>query len=79
MVEHLVRVTVAPITRTVRGLRTELAVGPANGMETRSVVALDNIVTIAKTDLLRAVGFLHPDDEPELARAIAAAFDLLQP
>ena len=27
---HLARVTVAPITMTVRGLSTEVAVGPAN-------------------------------------------------
>jgi mRNA interferase MazF len=30
---HLSRVTVAPITTTVRGLSTEVYVGPANGLD----------------------------------------------
>ena len=40
------RVTVAPITSTIRGLSTEVPVGPANGLEHSSVVSCDDIVTV---------------------------------
>lgn len=73
---HLRRVTVAPITSTVRGLSSEVVVGLRNGLDHDSVVNLDNILTIPATDLGRQVGFLHPDQEHALTVAIAAAFDL---
>jgi mRNA interferase MazF len=73
---HLSRVTVAPITGTVRGLSTEVPVGPANGLENDSVVSCDNIVTIPVTALGRSLGFFFPSQEAALSEAIRAAFDL---
>lgn len=73
---HLRRVTVAPITTTVRGLSTEVAVDAMNGVEDGSVVSLDDIVTIPVADLGRHLGFLSPVQEPALTAAIIAAFDL---
>lgn len=73
---HLSRVTVAPITTTVRGLSTEVALGPANGLDHPCAVSCDNIVTVPKTALGRQVGFLLPAQEGALAAAIRAAFDL---
>ncbi len=73
---HLGRVTVAPITTTRRGLSTELAVGPDNGLDHDCVVSCDNIVTVPKTALGRLMGYLLPAQERELAEAICAAFDL---
>ncbi len=73
---HLTRVTVAPITTTVRGLSTEVPVGPANGLDQNSVVNCDNIVTVLKSTLGRNVGYLLPAQEAQLAEAISAAFDL---
>lgn len=73
---HLSRVTVAPITSTSRGLSTEIEVGPANGLQHRSVVSCDNIVTVPVSALGRLVGCLLPAQEPELTQAIHAAFDL---
>lgn len=73
---YLHRVTVVPITSTVRGLSTEVAVGPRNGLDHDSVVSLDNIVTIPVTDLGRPLGFLHPDQEQLLTQAVCTAFDL---
>jgi mRNA interferase MazF len=69
-------VTIAPVTTTVRGLTTELAVGPANGLDHDSVVNLDNIVTIPASDLGRQVGRLLPEQESALTEAIHSAFDL---
>lgn len=73
---HLNRVTVAPITSRIRGLTTEVAVGPPNGLEHPSVVSLDNIGTIPAADLGRQIGHLLPEQELLLTDAIHAAFDL---
>jgi mRNA interferase MazF len=73
---HMTCVTVAPITTTVRGLSTEVAVGPANGLSQGCVVSCDNIVTVPKSALRRPIGFVLPRQEGALAAAIRAAFDL---
>lgn len=73
---HLTRVTVAPITSTVRGLSTEVPVGPANGLDRDSVVSCDNIVTVPTDALGRQLGFLLAGQEPALSEAIRTAFDL---
>ena len=73
---HMTRVTVAPITGTIRGLSTEVLVGPANGLDKPSVISCDNIVTIPTDSLGRHVGYLLPTQELELSTAICNAFDL---
>jgi mRNA interferase MazF len=73
---YLTRVTVAPITSTIRGLSTEVPVGRRNGLDHTSVVSCDNIVTVPAATLGRQVGYLLASQEPELAEAIQAAFDL---
>ena len=76
---YLTRVTVAPITSTIRGLSTEVPVGPANGLDHASVVSCDNIVTVPRSALGRHLGYLLPYQEPALAEAILAAYDLDPP
>ncbi|HWJ84281.1 MAG TPA: type II toxin-antitoxin system PemK/MazF family toxin [Cellulomonas sp.] len=73
---HLRNVTVAPITTTALGLSTEVPVGPANGLDHACVVTLDNITTVPAGALGRQIGFLLPEQEALLARAISIAFDL---
>ena len=73
---YLDRVTVAPITATVRGLSTEVTVGPANGLDQPCAVSCDNIVTVPKSALGRQIGYLLPAQEAALTAAIQAAFDL---
>lgn len=73
---YLDRVTVAPITSTVRGLSTEVTVGPANGLDHSCVIACDNIVTVPASALGRLIGHLLPAQEAALTAAIHAAFDL---
>lgn len=73
---YLSRVTVAPITSTLRGLSTELPLGHRNGIENDSVASLDNIVTIPAAALGRQLGFLFPDQEAALSVAVRNAFDL---
>ena len=73
---HLSRVTVVPITSTIRGLSTEVPVGPANGLGHDSVIICDNIVTVPVSALGRQIGYLLPAQELALTAAIHAAFDL---
>lgn len=74
---HLTQVTVAPISRTIRGLSTELPVGPDNGLAEDSVVSCDNILTVPVATLGRHVGYLLPAQELQLSESMRAAFDLL--
>jgi mRNA interferase MazF len=73
---HLNTVTVAPITKTVRGLSTEVELGAANGLEDRCVVACDHVTTIPVTALGDQIGRLLDHQESGLTDAIRAAFDL---
>lgn len=73
---HLSSVTIAPITTSVRGLSTEVAVGEANGLAAPSVISCDNITTISTVALGRQIGLLLDRQEPALSEAIRAAFDL---
>ena len=69
-------ITVAPITSTIRGLSTEVPVGRTNGLDHDSVISCDSVVTIPKSAIGRRLGYLLPDQEGALARAIVAAYDL---
>ena len=71
--------TVAPITTTVKGLSSEVRVGPDNGLDQKCVVALDNVVTVPVNLLGRTVGCLSTEQEAELARAVVLAYDLELP
>ena len=73
---RLRNLTVAPITSTVRGLSTEVPVGPANGLDRDSVISCDNVTTVPAAALQRTIGYLLPDQERALACALVLAFDL---
>lgn len=72
----LTKVTVAPITTRIRGILSEVPVGPDNGLDQASVVSCDNIVTVPVSALGRQVGVLLTHQEPALTRALLLAFDL---
>ncbi|MDO5676450.1 MAG: type II toxin-antitoxin system PemK/MazF family toxin [Propionibacteriaceae bacterium] len=70
------KVTVAPITSTIRGLSSEVALGPRNGLDHESVASLDSVLTIPSDRLGQTIGFLTGAQEADLARAIILAYDL---
>lgn len=72
----MTKVTVAPITSTIKGLSSEVRVGPDNGLDHECAVALDNVVTVPAKLLGRTVGYLSATQEAELARAVVLAYDL---
>lgn len=73
---HLNRITVAPVTSTIRGLSTEVLVGTRNGLDRDCVVSCDNITTIEVAEVGERIGYLLPDQEKALAEAIRIAYDL---
>ena len=58
---HLHSVTVAPITTTVRGIPSEVIVGPESGLKATSAINLDNVATVPKTGLRNFVGTVSPE------------------
>ena len=76
IVPYLSAITVAPITTTIRGLTSEVPVGPGNGLDHASVVSCDGITTVPREHLGGIIGYFLPSQELALSRAIAAAFDL---
>lgn len=72
----MTKVTIAPITSTIKGLSSEVPVGPANGLDHDGVISLDNVVTVPTRLLGRTVGFLTHTQETAFARAVILAYDL---
>ncbi len=68
---RLERVLVAPVTTTVRQLRTELAVGEAEGVREGSVANLVNVQLVPVDRLLRRAGPVPVTRWPELCTAMA--------
>jgi len=76
-IQVLSAVTCAPITRTVRGIRSEVEVGPAEGLPEVSVITCDNIVTLPVGLLASSrVGHLSLGKRSELDRALRYALDI---
>ncbi len=66
-------VTVAPITRTQRGLPTEVALTSADGMKYDCAVNFDHVVTVPLRDLGALVGTLSSDRMSAACRALGFA------
>jgi len=75
-IQVLSAVTCAPITRTVRGIRSEVEVGPEEGLPEVSVVTCDSIVTVPIDLLANRVGHLSFAKRAELDRALRYALDI---
>jgi mRNA interferase MazF len=72
----MTKVTVAPITSRIKGLSSEVEVGPDNGLDLDSVVSLDNVLTVPVETLGRTLGYLSGRQEVQVARAVVLAYDL---
>lgn len=66
-------VVVATLTRTRRGLVSELELTSADGVPTDSVVNFDNIHTIPRDLMRRRVAVLSPPRMAEACRVLQAA------
>src|SRR5687767_61639 len=66
-------VTVAPVTSTIRGAPSEVAVGLAEGLKHESAINLDHVQTVERARLSRYVGHLGSDKMKAVCRALAIA------
>ena len=69
------RLVVAPVTTTVRGIPTEVALGAAEGLPVDSVASLDNVETVPKSALVRRIGVLGIRRDHEACEALRNVVD----
>ncbi len=74
ILNRLTSVTIAPLTRTIRGIRSEVVLSPSDGVPTACVVSLDNIATIRQKSLGRHITELSKQKMQEVFEAIRFAF-----
>jgi len=67
------RVTVAPATRTIRGIPTEVALDQGDGMPEACVLSLDNIRTVPRALLTDRITMLSQARMRELCGALDLA------
>ena len=66
-------VVVATVTSQIRDLRSEVKLGPEDGMPRECVVSLDNLRTVSKAQLTEGIAVLSPAKMDEVCRALGAA------
>ncbi len=69
-------VTVAIVTRTIRGIPVEVLLGQEDGMPAKCVVNLDDIITVPRSRLTERITVLASEKMTAVARAIIFALDL---
>jgi mRNA interferase MazF len=70
-------VTIVPVTRTVRGIASEIPLGRSHGLRARSVANCDSLQTIPKAALrARPIGRLTVNELPDLDRALRYALGI---
>ena len=75
VLEYLGEATVAPITRTVRGIPSEVPLGPDDGMPEPCAVNLDHVQTVARGRLGALVTTLSTQRMAEVREALLFALD----
>lgn len=68
-------VLVAPVTRTVRGIPTEVSLGPGEGLPATCAATIDNTLAFPRSMLTRRMGALAVGRRVELCAAWRAAAD----
>jgi len=71
----LTRVVVAPVTRTVRGIPTEVPLGPEDGLAVDCAASFDNLQPIRRELLTERIAALDPARRDEICSALAALGD----
>lgn len=70
---YLSRVTVAPVTSTIREVPSEVVLDEADGMKGRCAVNLHNVVTVSQVHLGRRVAMLSGGRMREICAALGFA------
>lgn len=70
-------VTCVPVTTSIRGIPTRIALGPNEGLREPNEGVCDSLMTLPKSQIdTIPTGFLNEDRIGELDRAIARALDI---
>ena len=69
-------VTVAKVTTRRRGLRSELTLGPAEGLPRECIANSDDLMTIRKRQLIERIGAIPEERIDELDAALAFSLGL---
>jgi mRNA interferase MazF len=72
-IPYLSRITVAPVTSTIRGVPSEVALNEADGMKGPCVVNLHNAVTVPQHRVGKRLAQLGPQRMAEICRALRFA------
>jgi mRNA interferase MazF len=70
---YLSRVTVAPLSSTIRGVPSEVPLGPDDGVKQACAVNLHNVVTVRKEQLGRRICQLGAERMREVCAALGFA------
>lgn len=73
VLEYLGEAAVAPVTRTVRGIPSEVVLGPEDGMPERCAANLDHVQTVARGRLGALVTTLRSQRMAEIRDALLFA------
>lgn len=73
---HLSTVTVVPVSRTIRGIPTEVRLGMAEGLKTDSVANFDSLQTVARNRVGRLLGSIGTHRKREIRDALLFALEL---
>ncbi|MFN3217894.1 MAG: type II toxin-antitoxin system PemK/MazF family toxin [Acidimicrobiales bacterium] len=68
-------IIVAPVTRTIRRIPTEIRLGTSHGLPDECVASFDNLQPIRRSFLTGRAGALQIDELDEICRALGALAD----
>lgn len=71
----LSKLLVAPVTRSVRSIPTEVPLGTEDGLLVSCAASMDNVTVLRKSHLVRRMGALAPTRHRAVCEALAAAID----
>lgn len=73
VIPRVERVLGVPATTTIRGIPTEVELGPEHGMPTTCVLVLDNTRVLRKAYFVERICVLGPERMESVCRALAIA------
>ena len=68
-------IIVAPVTRRVRGLPTEVALDETDGLRQASAASFDNLMRVRPRALTTRIGETSPSRRTQICRALSALAD----
>ena len=72
---YLSRITIALITSTIRGVPSEVVVGPDDGVKQPCAINLHNLITVSKAGVGRRVAQVGDERMRDVCRALAFALE----